>query len=247
MSANYPGKVKILGRPTHYLGWKVKFMTNGGIHISQPQYVKKALSMVRMETCNARRSPHVDGSQYHGHNDLDKRIPARKRKFQEELGELRYLADCTHPDIAFHVNRLSSAAQDPTQRHWNLMKNLLKYLKGTVDFGILYKAANFDGTQQRNKPNSASSQLLSTYADADFAVGQKDRKSVSGAIHLYNQAPVAWSSIKQTMQALCTCGAEYVSATHAVQSTQWMRRILKFLELLPVSPTTVYMDNLAAI
>ena len=74
-----------------------------------------------------------------------------------------------------------------------------------------------------------------------------DRKSISGAVHLFNASPITWTSTKQKIQALSTCEAEYVSATAAVQTTQWLRRILRFLGLQQSTPTPLFMDNQAAI
>ena len=88
---------------------------------------------------------------------------------------------------------------------------------------------------------------LHTYTDADFARDDIDRKSTSGGVHLYNGALIAWSSGKQSLQALFTCEAEYIAATTAVQTTQWLRRILKETHLLPNTPTPVIVDNKTAI
>ena len=55
------------------------------------------------------------------------------------IGALMYLATCTRSDIAFPINlllaRYSSA---PTRRHWNGIKHILQYLKGTFDMGLFY-------------------------------------------------------------------------------------------------------------
>lgn len=57
---------------------------------------------------------------------------------------------------------------------------------------------------------------IQTYTDADFAGDDNDRKSTSGTVHLYNGAPIAWRSGRQSLQALTTCEAEYIAATTAV-------------------------------
>ena len=49
-----------------------------------------------------------------------------------------YLANCTRPDIAFSVNLLARYSSAPTLRHWNEVKHLLKYLRGTSDIGLFY-------------------------------------------------------------------------------------------------------------
>lgn len=117
LNFKYKQIVKRLGFPTQYLGWTVTRNLNGDIKISQPNYVQKALHVMRMADCNGRNTPHVDVSKYHGPEETDQLIPQHKTKYQEVLVELRYIADCTRPDITFYVNKLSCATQKPTERH----------------------------------------------------------------------------------------------------------------------------------
>ena len=138
LNVKYHKKVKRLGRPTHYLGWKITFEAPGSAHLSQPHYIDEAFRMMRLEDANGRDTPHVEGYHYHGPDTDDITILQQKAKYQETLGELRYIADCTRPDIKFYVNRLSCAAHKPTKRHWAIMKNLQKYLKATREEGIRF-------------------------------------------------------------------------------------------------------------
>jgi hypothetical protein len=52
------------------------------------------------------------------------------------IGALMYLANNTKPDIAFIVNYLARHSAAPTMRHWNGIKNIMRYLIGTIDFGL---------------------------------------------------------------------------------------------------------------
>jgi hypothetical protein len=49
-----------------------------------------------------------------------------------------YLANCTLLDIAFSVNLLARYNSAPTRKHWNGVKNVLRYLRGTTDMGLFY-------------------------------------------------------------------------------------------------------------
>ena len=204
---------------------------------------------MRMSDANGKTTPHVAGTKYHGPTCDDKPVTHLRDTYQRILGQLRYIADSTRPDIVFYVNKLAHATHEPTKRHWLIMKNLLRYLKETKHDGMFYRKA-------RNRPYLCSvlqktatekTSRLSTYSDADFAGDSADRKSTTGAIHLYNKSPVAWTSTKQGIQALSTCEAEYIAATTAVQTTQCLRRILSEINLLPPAPTPLYVDNQAAI
>ena len=57
------------------------------------------------------------------------------------IGVLMYLANYTQPDIAFSVNLLARYCSTPTKRHWNEIKHILRYLRGTSDMGLFYSKA----------------------------------------------------------------------------------------------------------
>ena len=78
-----------------------------------------------------------------------KNDPFRPYKKGEELlgpevpylsvsGALMYLANCTRLDIAFSLNLLARYNSAPTQRQWNGIKHILRYLQGTTDMGLFY-------------------------------------------------------------------------------------------------------------
>ena len=54
------------------------------------------------------------------------------------IGALMYLENCTRPNIAFSMNLLARYSSAPTLRHWNGVKHLLRYLRGTSDIGLFY-------------------------------------------------------------------------------------------------------------
>lgn len=112
------------------------------------------------------------------------------------MGELRYIANSTRPDITFIVNRLAAATHNRTKRHWLHLKRLMRYLAGTRNDGIMCKPG-----QQRdalicfvNDPSmSRRTHPIQTFLDADFAGDESDRNSTSGVIHLFNSGPIAWT------------------------------------------------------
>ena len=54
------------------------------------------------------------------------------------IGALMYLAICTRPDIAFYTDLLARYNYAPTKRHWNVIKHILWYFRGTSDVGLCY-------------------------------------------------------------------------------------------------------------
>ena len=77
------------------------------------------------------------------------------------IGSLMYLTN-TRPDIFFAMNTLSQFLTDPRHVHLIAAKNILRYLKGIVDYGFKYKA-----DQKIN---------LEGYVDSDWAGNAIDRK-----------------------------------------------------------------------
>ena len=54
------------------------------------------------------------------------------------IDTLTYLANCTRPNIAFYVNLLVRCSFALTRRHWNGIKHILRYLRGTTDMSLFY-------------------------------------------------------------------------------------------------------------
>ncbi|XP_066385099.1 secreted RxLR effector protein 161-like [Miscanthus floridulus] len=102
------------------------------------------------------------------------------------------------PDIAFAVGYISRFMKDPREDHWATVKQLLCYVKGTVDHGIIF-------------PKTGRSRLqLTVFSDADMAGDINGRRSTSGVLVFLESVPISWLSLKQKVVALSTCEAEYI-------------------------------------
>lgn len=142
--------VKRLGKPNRYLGCYFHYSQNGDITISQTLLVEQTLADAGMEQCNSKRTPYPDGIAYHQPSDEDTAQPRTKTKYKQLVVELRFLADCTRPDIAYVVGRLGTAAANPTNRHWSILKETLRYLAGTKDYDIRYSKT----AEKKNTPTN---------------------------------------------------------------------------------------------
>ena len=95
-----------------------------------------------------------------------------------------YLANCTHPNIAFSINLLARYSSAPT-RYWNDIKHILRYLHETTDMSLFYS-------------RESKRQLLG-YANAEYLSYPYKGKSQTWYVFNYNGTAVSWRSIKQTM------------------------------------------------
>ena len=86
--------------------------------------------------------------------------------------------------------------QKPKVSHLAAMKRILRYLKGTLDYGILFPAT---GIGKECK--------LVGYTDSSWCSDTEDRKSTIGYVFMLGGAPVAWSSRKEPVVPLSSCEA----------------------------------------
>ena len=154
------------------------------------------------------------------------------RLYQEMTGALMYLTCTTRPDIAHATNMLARRMSRPRVHDLQAARRVLRYLAGTPNRGILFRFEDdpfYPG--------------LVAYADSDWANDPVKRKSTSGYIVMFNGAPISWHSGLQSIIALSTCEAEYVSLSDAVRELSYLREIAHFLRQDVSQPTTVFEDN----
>ncbi len=144
-----------------------------------------------------------------------------------------YLSTGTRPDIAYAVGSVAKYTSNPTQRHWIAVKRILRYLKGTAEFGLQYLASNTED--------------LHGYSDSDWGGDLDDRKSTSGYLFKFGGAPISWRSKKQSTVALSTAEAEYIALSSATQEATWLQQLISELQNMSIGPTVLSEDNQAAI
>ncbi|XP_059076574.1 secreted RxLR effector protein 161-like [Cryptomeria japonica] len=137
-------------------------------------------------------------------------------EFRQLVGSLIYLT-ATRPDICFAVSYISRFMTAPKADHWIAAKPVLRYVKGTSDYGILYGRCN--------------DPKLIGYTDLDWAGSVDDRKSTSWYVFRLGTSVVTWSSKKQRIVALSSTEAEYRGTVKAACETVWLRRMLSDMQM----------------
>ncbi|XP_057791180.1 uncharacterized mitochondrial protein AtMg00810-like [Salvia miltiorrhiza] len=217
-----------IGLMAYYLGVEVKQLEDG-IFITQEGYAKEILKKFKMEDCKAINTPVECGIK------LSKNVGGEKvdpTLFKSLVGSLRYLT-CTRPDILYATGLVSRYMENPTTTHFKAAKRILRYLKGTLDYGLFYS-------------NTHDYKLVG-YSDSDWAGDNDGRKSTSGFVFFMGDTAFTWMSKKQPIVTLSTCEAEYVAATSSVCHAVWLRSLLEELGWPQKEPTTICVDNKSAI
>ncbi|KAE8684274.1 hypothetical protein F3Y22_tig00111146pilonHSYRG00032 [Hibiscus syriacus] len=217
-----------MGLMAYYLGIEVK-QQNDGIFISQESYAKEILKKFKMENCKPISTPTEYGIKMTKHEEGESVDPTF---FKSLVGSLRYLT-CTRPDILHAVGLVSRYMESPTTTHFKAAKRILRYLKGTIDFGLFYLVSN--------------DYKLVGYSDSDWGGDIDNRRSTTGFVFFMGDIAFTWMSKKQPIVTLSTCEAEYVAATSCVFHAIWLRNLLKEIGLIQEEPTKVCVDNKSAI
>ena len=200
--------------------------------ISQPNYVEKVLKKFGMENCKPVSTPLEPGSKFQKLSPSDE--PFDVQTYQQAIGCPTYMSTATRPDIAAAVGVLSQYMSIPSKDHWIGVKRVVRYLKGTLRYGLKF-------TAHEKEPE------LFGYSDADWVGDVDTRRSTSGYVFQIGSTTVSWSSRKQATVAKSSTEAEYVELSSATQEAVWLRRLMEDLGREMDAPTTIYEDNQGAI
>ncbi|KAF2304474.1 hypothetical protein GH714_031884 [Hevea brasiliensis] len=193
------------------------------------KYASEVLQRFGMENYNPVSNPIVPGqklSRDEGGESVD------ATQFKQNGGSLMYLT-ASRPDLMFVVSFISRFMANPTKLHFAAIKRVLRYLKGTVNYGLFYRR----GGESR----------LVGYTDSDYAGDIDDSKSTSGYAFLFSGGAVAWSSRKQPIVTLSTTEAEFIAAAACACQAIWMRRILEEIGHSQEEGTALMCDNTSTI
>ena len=130
-------KVKDTGELHYFLGIAItQDYENGKTWIGQSNYTTNVLTKFGMENSKQISTP-VDVN--------DKLLAASKdselvdqRLYQSAVGSLLYLSSWTRPDIMFAVSNAARFCSKPTKQHWTVVKRIMRHLRGTQNYGLLY-------------------------------------------------------------------------------------------------------------
>lgn len=208
-------KFKDLGPVNRYLGvFILRDRQNNRLVLDQAPYVQEILEGVGMMNCTPSSTP-MDPRENWDQTEKDVALKGKEIKlYQRLIGQLMYLMLATRPDIAYAVTKLAQYASKPTQRHWNGILHVLKYLR-SHDSVRLRLGKVTEPSPPINLPVSVPLEALVGFFDASLMDCQTTRRSTGAYLFFLSGALISWVLKKQGLVALSSTEAEFIAGTEA--------------------------------
>ncbi|KAL5826503.1 hypothetical protein ACOSQ3_018353 [Xanthoceras sorbifolium] len=180
--------MKDLGAAKQILGMRIKRDTKSGtLLLSQAEYIKKVLSRFNMQDAKPVSTPlgvHFRLSKEQSLKTEEEHTHMAKVPYASAIGSLIYAMVCTRPDIAQAVGAVSRYMNNPGKIHWEAVKWILRYIRGTTNKTLCFKGGDT---------------TLTGYVDADLAGNVDIRKSTTWYVYTLGGTAVNWVSQLQNM------------------------------------------------
>jgi len=220
------------GLVTSFLGMKItQLPDHSGYRLSQPAVITNLLEQYNLVSCRPANTP-MDPSSW-------ATLAASSSEFHDPeayrslIGSLMWLTNCTRPDLAFTVGFLARFMQNPTSDHWQAALQVVRYLAGTKQLGLVY--------------SSSGNGALIGFTDSDWASDKLTRRSTTGYVFLLAGAAISWKSKLQKTVACSSMEAEYMALFFGVSEAIHLRSLLAEIGMQVQDPTRIFCDSQSAI
>ena len=220
-------ELKDLGPLRYFLGLQIEYK-KVGLFVHQHKYLTDLLHKFHMTECKAATTPIAPTPSL---STTTTDLLSDPTSYRSLVGALQY-ATFTRPDITFAVNRVCQFMHQPSTLHFTAAKRILRYLKGTLDKGVLFQPGPL---------------ALTAFTDADWAGDASDRRSTSGLVVFLGNNPITWLSKKQHTVSRSSTEAEYRSLATGAAELAWLRQVLCDLRLYLPSAPLIWCDNTSAL
>ena len=212
--------MKELGTAKKILGMEIhRDRASGRLWLSQYSYVKRVLERFNMDDAKPVNTPlanHFRLSTNQCPKTDDEVKDMSKVPYASAVGCFMYAMVCIRPDLAHTVSVVSKFLSNPGRMHWDAIKWIFRYLRGTTYYGIMF-------SKQQSDPS------IRGYVDADYAGDLDDRRSTTGYVFTLGGGPICWKSMVQSLVALFTTESEYMAIAEATKESLWLIGLVKEL------------------
>ncbi|KAE8674743.1 hypothetical protein F3Y22_tig00111718pilonHSYRG00018 [Hibiscus syriacus] len=226
---NLQFSLKDLGELSYFLGIEVT-RKNESLVLSQRKYIIELLEKTNLLGATPTATPMIGAPKLT--QDAGELL-TNAREYRSIVGALLYVC-YTRPDVAFSVNKTAQYMHAPRELHMAAVKRILRYLAGTLDYGLTFTGAS----------NALD---VTAFADADWGGNLDDRRSISGHVVYVGACPVVWCSRKQKTVSRSTIEAEYRSVAKAASEVTWINSLLGELGVKNRIPSVIWCDNTSVV
>lgn len=210
--------MKDLGPAKKILGMEIiRNRKKGTMILSQRKYLEKVLGTFGMSNSKSVVTPlasHFKLSCSQCPSTDKERNEMTKVPYANAVGCMMYAMVLTRPDLTHALSVVSRFMATPGKEHWKAVKWVLRYLKGTQQYGLVYEKS------------AGKVAGLCGYVDSDYAGDLDRRRSLTGYMFFLDGCLVNWKASLQHVVALSTTEAEYTAATEAVKEALWLRGLI---------------------
>ena len=219
--------MKDLGPLHYFLGIQVSHFSDG-IFLSQQKYAREILAKASMTDCKPIGTPLAQKHRL----QLEGGPLVDATNYRSIVGALQYLT-LTRPDLTHAVNLVCQFMHQPGSSHFQAVKRILRYLQGTLAYGI--------------RILSHSSLTLYGFSDADWAGCPDTRRSTTGYCIYLGANCFSWASKKQATVSRSSAEAEYRAMASAAAELTWLTYLLHDLGISLPTPPVLFCDNTSAL
>ena len=207
--------MKELGQARHILGMRIeRNRTTKTLWLSKSNYIQKVLKRFNMDNAKPTstllpttiRLSDRDSPSTEEERKLNGKIP-----YASAVGSIMYAMVATRPDLAYSIGIVSWYMSNPGRKHWEAVKHILRYLRGTKDARLTFGSNN--------------STEVEGYTDSDYAGNTDNLKSTSGYVFTYGGGAISWRSKLQECTTLSTIEAEYIATSNVAKEAVWLHRL----------------------
>ncbi|KAJ4721450.1 Retrovirus-related Pol polyprotein from transposon TNT 1-94 [Melia azedarach] len=229
-------EMKDLGAARKILGMEIyRDRSKKKLFLSQKGYIQKILSRFGMSTAKPIDTPSAANAHLSvafAPKSVEEKEYMSRVPYASAVGSLMYAMVYSRPDLAQSLSVVSRFMGEPGKEHWQAVKRIFRYLKGTFDVGLIY--------------GGDTHCLVTGFSDSDYAGDVDSRRSMTGYVFTLGSSIVSWKATLQPTVTLSTTEAEYMALTEAAKEGIWLKGLVSDLGLHH-DQAIVYCDSLSAI
>jgi Reverse transcriptase (RNA-dependent DNA polymerase) len=221
--------ISVEGTLNDYVGVNIERASDGTVHMTQPQLIQSILKELNFNDDTKECStPAFSSTILKDGKGKGKHVA--DWSYRSIIGKLNFIASSCRPELSCAVHQAARFSQDPRINHTKAVKRIARYLKGTINKGIIFKPTDHN---------------FKVWADADFG-GLWDKetaedspvtaKSRTGYVITYADCPIVWALQLQTEYALSTTEAKYIALSMALRQTIPLIRLIKEIRTMTSIP-----------